>query len=603
MTDQNAIALNGPGHPSSRRRPLLISAVLLLILFGLLIYPVRELRRTFHFSACKTNLKQIELALILYHDEHGVFPPAYLTDSSGQPAHSWRVLLLPYLDEGDLYRTYRFDEPWNGPTNRQLISRMPDVYACPQHRKPESGITTYVAVVGKETIWPEQYSASFTDVHDGASNTIQLLEWAASEIVWLEPRDVRYGEADKTLSPAAHPPGADDGGQNVTLADGSVRTIRTHIDRTTYRWLQTINSGLPLQGVSWPADPSLKLFDFGEPVSAAALSNTDITPVLDVPLVSGRNTVWCATFQMAWDDLRKALEDKPVLLEGDPPLAAALNRESFDRTSLSSDSYVARGGWESEGIVDQILQEMAARFPNSQPQLLNPRPSPNAVVLYSYLLKVLPFAEHFERLSEPLLFHAGDSTTQVAAFGLTEQPSEDIDKMAISLQVTVLDYSGPDEFILKLDTSEDAIVLAKIPEPDTLGESLASVRRRIEDSPLTADERTFKMKETLAIPVLTLNVDRQYEELLQRTFENPSASMYYVDRAAQIIRFHLDERGAHLESEAEIIGENGHGAPAAPPEPRHFVFDRPFLIYLEERGAPSPYFAAWIGDAELMELR
>lgn len=597
--DRNAVPF------STRRRSILIGGVLVLVLGGILFYPVRELRRSARFTICKGNLKQIGLALDQYYEEYKTFPPAYFVDATDQPAHSWRVLLLPYFGERELYKAYRFDEPWNGPHNRELFSRMPAVYTCPQHRDPASGITTYVAVVGKETIWPEQYSVGIRDVLDGTSNTIQLVEWAGSDIVWLEPRDVHYGETEHTLVPAPHPPGAEDGLQNVLTADGSVRSIKTYIDRKTYRWLQTINSGIPLQGVTWPADPTLKLFDFGDPVSAVALPSTDITPVLDAPLAPGRNAVWCATFQIAWDDLRGVLGNEPVQLEGEPPLASALNQESFDRDALSPESYVARGGWESEHIVEQILQEMADRFPNSQPQLLNPRPSPNAVVLYCYLLKVLPFAEHFERLPEPLAFHDGDSTTPVAAFGLTEDPGEGFDKMALSLQVTVLDYSGPDDFILRLATSDpgDAIILAKMPPADTLGESLARVRRRIDDSTLTADERTFKMKETLAVPVLTLNVDRKYDELLDRTFLNQLSTDLFVDRAAQIIRFHLDERGAHLESEVEIIGENGHGAPPAPPEPRHFILDRPFLLYLQEAGAASPYFAAWVSNTEFMEPR
>ena len=56
----------------------------------------------------------------VYEDEHGCFPPAYVADASGRPMHSWRVLILPYLDQQQLYDQYDFSEPWNGPNNQQL---------------------------------------------------------------------------------------------------------------------------------------------------------------------------------------------------------------------------------------------------------------------------------------------------------------------------------------------------------------------------------------------------------------------------------------------------------------------------------------------------
>ena len=554
-------------------------------------------------AVCKGNLRQLGLALNLYHDTYGSFPPAYVTDASGTPAHSWRVLLLPQLGEHELYAAYRFDEPWNGPHNRELLARMPAVYACPEHQAPESGITRYVAIVGKETIWPEQYAAALHDVRDGSSNTIQLVEWSDSDIAWLEPRDIRYADREQTLARIAHPPGETDGFQHVLMADGAIRSIRTQIDRKTYRWLQTINSGLPLPGVAWPVDESLQQHDFGSIRPAEAFAQTEVVPVLNAPVGDGRNVVWCATFQMAWDDLRGVLNGAPVELQGAPPLAAALNAESYDRAALAPETYVARGGRQSQGIVEDILREMAVRFPAVQPQLLNPRPSPNAVVLYCYLLKVLPFAEHYQRLTEPLSFQSGENTVSVAAFGLTENPGDGFDKRAISRQISVLDYAGPDDFILQLATANarDVIVLAKVEPSTTLSESLMQVRRRIDESPLTPAQRTFRMRETLAVPVLTLNVDRRYEELIGRDFLNPETSDLFIDRAAQIIRFRLDERGAHLVSEVEIIGENGHGAPVALDEPRRFIFDRPFLIYLQEAGTSTPYFAAWIGNTELME--
>jgi Protein of unknown function (DUF1559) len=68
------------------------------------------------------------LAVANYHETYGCFPPAYLANRDGKPMHSWRVLILPFLAQQELYRAYNFDEPWNGPNNRNLESRIGNIY-------------------------------------------------------------------------------------------------------------------------------------------------------------------------------------------------------------------------------------------------------------------------------------------------------------------------------------------------------------------------------------------------------------------------------------------------------------------------------------------
>ena len=92
---------------------------------------VKQAREAAQRSTCKNNLKQIGLALHNYHDRYQSFPPAFVADENGKPMHSWRVLLLPYLDQADLYARYNFNEPWNGPNNLKLGDEIPEVYGCP----------------------------------------------------------------------------------------------------------------------------------------------------------------------------------------------------------------------------------------------------------------------------------------------------------------------------------------------------------------------------------------------------------------------------------------------------------------------------------------
>lgn len=79
----------------------------------------------------KQHLKQIGLALHNFHSAHRSFPPATIMGPDRKPWHSWRVFLLPYLGQKELYNRYKFDEPWNGPNNKMLIAEMPDVFHDP----------------------------------------------------------------------------------------------------------------------------------------------------------------------------------------------------------------------------------------------------------------------------------------------------------------------------------------------------------------------------------------------------------------------------------------------------------------------------------------
>ena len=88
--------------------------------------------------------------------------------------HSWRVLLLPYLDETALYNAYRFDELWNGPNNRKLLRSMPALYACPSYERAK--YTSYVAVVSPRTSWPGSLGRKIDEFKDGTSDTIMVID-------------------------------------------------------------------------------------------------------------------------------------------------------------------------------------------------------------------------------------------------------------------------------------------------------------------------------------------------------------------------------------------------------------------------------------------
>jgi hypothetical protein len=164
---------------------------------GLFCWPlglvVRQALESKREAACSANLAEIGAALENYEAKYGSFPPAYLTDAKGKPTHSWRVLLLEFLDP-PLFGRYNFHEPWDGPNNSKLASKMPRVFACPGHDGPLNRPTTsYAVIVGPETAFPNSGVVRVVDITDRTLNipTVLVAEAANAKIPWMEPRDLR----------------------------------------------------------------------------------------------------------------------------------------------------------------------------------------------------------------------------------------------------------------------------------------------------------------------------------------------------------------------------------------------------------------------------
>lgn len=239
-----------------RREPLVLILVPLLVIIPLLnvILPSAGSREAGPISRCLNNLCQIDAALHAYESQHGSLPPAYIADASGRPMHSWRVLLLPYLDHQYLYQRYRFDEPWDGPNNRKLHHFVVPEFCC--STKQQSGKatdTSYVAVTGPETAWPGAKAIRCEDIPDGPDNTVLLIEVENSGIHWMEPRDLPLASMNLKIGAAGgnsicgHSYRGSafraEWGGNVLFANRVVQFLHPGIPPQTVRALFTIDGG------------------------------------------------------------------------------------------------------------------------------------------------------------------------------------------------------------------------------------------------------------------------------------------------------------------------------------------------------------------------
>lgn len=585
-------------------------AWVLVLLVAVMAWPVfqavRVARQKAHLSASRVKLKQIGVALHRYHDTYECFPPAYVLGPEGKPWHSWRVLLLPFLDERELYDRYRFDEPWDGPHNRDLQARRPDVYASGLQQSSLKTVTTYLGVVSRRTMWPAHYCVKIGDVTDGPSNTIMLLENADSDVVWSEPREMREKDAigllrpdasDQMVKPQALPIPA-------VFADGTVRVISRDINRDLFVSLLTPKYAQFIVADGWPQDEGA-VSRLPDVIDASRYPNTQILSVPDSPVVPDKTSVYCATVQLAWDLLRPATAEPVVVTKG-TPIIDAMNSNPFPLTALARESYFAGVSGLAADESTTLVEDFRRRFPDAPIEMLASPDTLPGTRIFTYLQKSLPFPEALERFPAPFPFKSGEQPANVNSFGSSPHGETDHNPVFKDV-VEVCDYTSREDFIVRLKTDgvrSDEMILARITPGETLRDTWNSVLGRIQSPVAPQVIRELRRMDRLQIPIISFGITSPLSELIGLEIPTPTKPDRFIADARQTMRFRLDEYGAELIADTHlVVGEfDGGKPPFDPRQPRELVFDGPFLLVLKEKSASVPYFLAWIGNSDLMEL-
>lgn len=143
------------------------------------------------------SLKHLALGMHNFHDVHGGFPPPSSFDEDGKPLLSWRVYLLPYLDQNELYNEFHLNEPWDSEHNRQLIPRIPDVFASKHIDLNLAGKTTLQLPTGEKTPFYGKTGVAIRKITDGTSNTIMIIEAPREHaVIWTKPDDFSIDRDD-----------------------------------------------------------------------------------------------------------------------------------------------------------------------------------------------------------------------------------------------------------------------------------------------------------------------------------------------------------------------------------------------------------------------
>jgi prepilin-type processing-associated H-X9-DG protein len=242
-----------------------IFMVIPFVLIALLLPAVQKVREAAARMQDANNLKQMSLAMMNFHDTYGAYPQAAAFRSKdGKPLLSWRVAILPFIEQQNLYQQFKLDEPWDSPNNIRLVGMIPKVYLQPGEVSDGRGLTHYQVFAGPGTIFDDQAAAlkkgrkggpggfgnvpgagqprlglSITDIADGTSNTI-LIATASNPVPWTKPEDLPFGPG----VPLPALGGVLQGNNfNVAFADGSVKPIAKNAQPSLLKAAITRNGG------------------------------------------------------------------------------------------------------------------------------------------------------------------------------------------------------------------------------------------------------------------------------------------------------------------------------------------------------------------------
>jgi len=205
------------------------------------------------------NIERIASALNAYAADHGSYPPPVIRRPDGTLMHSWRVLILPYLDQQELFNDYNLNQPWDSPGNYELASRIPSVFRASQNSL-YGDESAYFLITGPGTVFPPAPSGSATGtfrplgpptIADDPGQTLLIVEASSpanSYSSWLEPRDLNVTVMQGLVgaSPGREIGGINSGGAVVATVDGRSHFLGDQTSPATVMALISASGGEPL---------------------------------------------------------------------------------------------------------------------------------------------------------------------------------------------------------------------------------------------------------------------------------------------------------------------------------------------------------------------
>lgn len=213
--------INTPRRRGFSLVEFLVVIGIIALLVVLLLPATRSVGPAARATQCKNNLKQIGLALLNYHDTYGSFPPAYTVDAEGRPLHSWRTLILPYLDQAPLFKQIDLSKPWDAPENAELFKARVSAYDCP-NLASRGNKTTYVAIAGPDSGFRSDAARSLADFPPNSEALVVMEVDADHAVPWMSPQDASPELITSLVAKAKMPHSA---GCHALRVDGTVISV------------------------------------------------------------------------------------------------------------------------------------------------------------------------------------------------------------------------------------------------------------------------------------------------------------------------------------------------------------------------------------------
>ena len=298
------------------------------------------------------------------------------------------------------------------------------------------------------------------------------------------------------------------------------------------------------------------------------------------------DTVWCATFQLVWNDMKNELVKKDVVFEPQLEVAENLNKEEFTDKMISGEYYYKKYGLKTLELKAEIEEGIKKKFNEtsdilddfdwSEEGLNDPNnPNVNRYFFYVMLRRSFEFLTEFDELENGAF---GNIYNDVEYFGIDKNSDKELDS-----QVDVLYYNSQDDFAVILNTKQnDEVIFCKNPKGTNFREIYDNMNN--EADKYTGDIK-FQNIDELKIPNIKLNEKKEYQEVQGKEFATEKGTGIIV-KAIQTIQFELNKKGGEIKSEAAMDPKEVTAAAPEPrdePKPRYFYVDDTFVIFLREK--------------------
>lgn len=319
----------------------------------------------------------------------------------------------------------------------------------------------------------------------------------------------------------------------------------------------------------------------------------EVVPTMDDNI--SRDTSWCSTFQLVWNDMKREIVEQDVVFSPQIKMVENLNKESFTEDMLSDEYYFKIYGFKNLELKEKIEKGIKEKF-NQTSDILDDfdwsneaLDNPNSSDIRRYFFYTMLYREFEYKSKFSILDNAKFGEYEdVKYFGVNKNSKEKVRE-----QIEVLFYNSKNDFAVKIKTkNNDEVIFYKNPEGETFREIYDSMMKKTNEyeGSISFSENDFFMA-----PILSFNVKREYKELENKKFNTADGNIAMIEKAIQSIKFSLDETGGKVKSEAGVDSWKTTSV-AGEEKTRYFNVNDTFALFLKEEKRDVPYLALRVDD-------